>query len=103
MNLEGQNITVVGLARAGLAAARFVAEKGAHLTVTDVKPEEKLPGVREKLSGFQVRYFLGTHPPEAFKDAKAVIVSPGVPLSTPPLPELAAKGVRVVGDVEFAA
>jgi UDP-N-acetylmuramoylalanine--D-glutamate ligase len=35
MNLAGQNILVVGLARTGVALCRFLSEHGAKVTVTD--------------------------------------------------------------------
>ena len=39
MELKNKKILVVGLARTGVAVARFLAEQGAQVTVTDMKDE----------------------------------------------------------------
>ena len=42
MELKNKNILVVGLATTGVACARFLASKGAAVTVTDMRSEEAL-------------------------------------------------------------
>jgi UDP-N-acetylmuramoylalanine--D-glutamate ligase len=37
MNLRNKNTLVVGLAKTGVACARFLASKGAQVTVTDMR------------------------------------------------------------------
>ncbi len=38
-SVHGQNVTVVGAARSGIAAALLLAERGARVTLTDAGPE----------------------------------------------------------------
>ena len=42
LNFEGKRILVVGLARSGQAAARFLAGLGARVTGTDIKKDADL-------------------------------------------------------------
>ncbi|HEX2924097.1 MAG TPA: UDP-N-acetylmuramoyl-L-alanine--D-glutamate ligase, partial [Chloroflexota bacterium] len=75
----GKRVTVVGLAREGVSLVRFLAAAGAEVTANDHAPAEKLAKTLEPLAGLPVRYVLGGHPEEIFRDVEAVFVSPGVP------------------------
>jgi UDP-N-acetylmuramoylalanine--D-glutamate ligase len=78
---------VVGLAREGTALARFLAERGARVTVTDVKSAESLASNVAALAPFPVGCVLGGHPLDLLDEADIVFVSPGVPLDIPLLEE----------------
>lgn len=69
----------LGLHGGGLASARFFAERGAAVTVTDLRSPEALAPSTEKLRKFQIRYVLGRHEIEDFKNADLVIKNPAVP------------------------
>jgi UDP-N-acetylmuramoylalanine--D-glutamate ligase len=86
-NLIDVRALIVGLAREGMALARFLAEQGARVTVTDVKPAEALAESRAALADLPVTYALGGHPLALLDDADIVFVSPGVPLDIPLLEE----------------
>lgn len=62
---------------------RFLAERGACVTVTDVKPPEALADNMAALAGLPVTYALGGHPLALLDKADVVFVSPGVPLDIP--------------------
>jgi len=100
--LRGKKVTVVGLARSGVAAARLCAREGAIVTVTDRSAAAELAEPLQALAGLPVRKVLGGHHDGDFSGADLVVVSPGVPLSIAPI--LAAKraGVPVWGEVELA-
>jgi UDP-N-acetylmuramoylalanine--D-glutamate ligase len=83
----GIRVVVVGLAREGTALARFLAERGVRVTVTDVKPAGAFADAVEALSGLAVTFALGGHPMELLDEADLVFVSPGVPLEIPFLAE----------------
>jgi len=102
LELEGRKVLVVGLARTGVAAARFLALRKARLTCTDLRTPEDLGeavGLLEETGG---RLRLGGHEREDFLQADLIVVSPGVPLSIPPLQEAQAAGVEIIGEVELA-
>ena len=50
MELKNKNILVVGLAKTGVACARFLASKGARVTITDMRSEAALAGPLAELS-----------------------------------------------------
>lgn len=82
-DIAGLKVTVMGLGLngGGLATARFFAESGAFVTVTDKKSEAELAPSIEALSACaNVRYVLGTHELEDFSRADVVIKNPGVKL-----------------------
>ncbi len=84
MELANKKILVVGLARTGAAVARFLAGRGAQVTVTDMKDEAALAPFLEKLAGLPINYELGRHDEKSFLEADLIVVSPGVPLDIAP-------------------
>jgi UDP-N-acetylmuramoylalanine--D-glutamate ligase len=99
--IKDKKVTVVGLARSGVGAANMLAELGAQVTVTDIKPEEMLQEYVQQLNP-AVRRVLGMHPAEIFLYADMLVVSPGVPLDSGPLSSAKAKGIPVIGELELA-
>jgi UDP-N-acetylmuramoylalanine--D-glutamate ligase len=97
-SLAGRRVTVVGLAKSGIAAARLLHEAGAVVTAADAKPIEALGREAGALRDLGVRFVTGV--PEA--DAAAlIVVSPGVPLDSPQLAPARARGVPVIGELEL--
>lgn len=71
----------LGLNGGGLATARFFAQCGAKVTVTDKKTEAELKPSLTALQEFtDIRYVLGTHEIADFTTADTVIKNPGVKL-----------------------
>ena len=50
MEVNNKKIVVVGLARTGVAVARFMAERGADVVVTDMKSADALAALRKALA-----------------------------------------------------
>lgn len=103
MELKGKNIVVVGLARTGVAVARFLAERGAMVTVTDMKDEAALAPHLERLAGLAINYVLGRHDKESFLNADLIVVSPGVPMEIEPLKLARARKRQVISEIELAS
>ncbi|ACL67232.1 UDP-N-acetylmuramoylalanine/D-glutamate ligase [Anaeromyxobacter dehalogenans 2CP-1] len=101
-DLKGTRVTVVGLAKSGVAAARLCAREGARVTVTDRRGEAELGGALAALPASVTRH-LGGHDPADFTGAELVVASPGVPLANPEIQEARRRGVAVWGEVELAA
>ena len=100
--LEGKKVTVVGLARSGVAAARLCLREGARVTVTDARPAAALEPALAGLAEAGVRRALGGHDERDFTGADLVVVSPGVPLAIAPIQAARRAGVPVWGEVELA-
>ena len=93
---------VVGLARSGVAAAEFLARRGASVVAADRKGEGELPAEALALREKGVRLELGAHRRETFTGASMVVVSPGVPWELPELEAARAAGVPVIAEIELA-
>jgi UDP-N-acetylmuramoylalanine--D-glutamate ligase len=100
-NLTGVRALVVGLAREGTALARFLAEQGARVTITDVKPAEALAESRAALTDLPVSYALGGHPLALLDDVDILFVSPGVPLDIPFLGEARRRGLPLSSETRL--
>ena len=68
--LKGKKVTVVGLAKSGVAAARLAAREGARVTVTDRRPEADLAKPLAALGDAAARRVLGGHDPADFEGAE---------------------------------
>ena len=89
----------LGLHGGGLASAGFLLKRGAEITVTDLRDEKTLkPSIEDldsmcsRLGSRPVRYVLGRHEIEDFKNADIVVKNPGVKPDSPFL--LASKRVE---------
>ena len=78
--LRGRPVTVLGLARSGIALARFLADAGAQVTVYDGRPAPDLGPAIEALEGRPVELVLGpdADPAAAWAGAALVATSPSI-------------------------
>jgi UDP-N-acetylmuramoylalanine--D-glutamate ligase len=78
--LRGQPVTVLGLARSGIALARFLHDMGARVTVYDGREAAALEGAIAQLDGRQVELRLGpdVDPASTWADAALVTTSPSI-------------------------
>jgi UDP-N-acetylmuramoylalanine--D-glutamate ligase len=102
MELADKKILVVGLARTGASVVRFLAERGAAVTVTDMKDRASLTPYLEKLADLDIAYELGFHAGETFLDADLIVMSPGVPMDIPPVKLARDRGRQVISEIELA-
>ena len=103
MRLSGRKALVVGLGKSGIAAARLLATRGASVAVCDDQPADALRDSLRQLAGVAHEEFLGGLREDAFRGRDLMVVSPGVPLSTPQLVEAGKRGAEVIGEVELAS
>jgi len=81
MDIRGKRALVMGLGihGGGLGVARFLADQGAHVTVTDLRSPEQLQSSLDALADLPITFVLGQHRDEDFRTADLVIRNPGVP------------------------
>jgi len=101
--LKGKRVTVVGLARSGVAAARLLQEVGARVTVSDARAASDLAQALAQLDRHDLSVRVGPGYESAVADAELVVVSPGVPWRLQALREARQRGARVIGEVELAS
>lgn len=103
MDYSSKNILVVGLAKTGVACARFLASKGARVTVTDMRSEAALATQLGELGGYEIKRELERHDEATFVASDLIVVSPGVPMELPQLAAAKLAGVEIISEIELAA
>lgn len=101
--LTGKAVTVVGLARSGVAAARLLQKAGARVTVSDARKAPELAEALDKLDPHGLCVKVGPGYESAVEGAELVVVSPGVPSRLHALREARRRGIRVIGEIELAS
>src|SRR5256712_6109152 len=97
--LASRRVTVFGLAKSGVAAARLLVAAGAAVRGTDAKPVSSLGPEVAALAAIGVRLVDG---PGAFDGVELVVVRPGVPVDGEQRVPARAGLVRVIGELERA-
>src|SRR5512143_932403 len=102
LNLSGKKVLVLGLGDTGLSCARWLAARGAQVSVADSRTA---PPHAARLAEWlpQVALFAGPFDDARLQAADMLVVSPGVPLAEPAVARAMAAGVEAVGDVELFA
>jgi UDP-N-acetylmuramoylalanine--D-glutamate ligase len=103
MELKGKKVLVVGLGKSGLAAAMFLRRRGAQVTVSDRRSAEALSKEIPSLLDAGILVEAGGHGLLTFRRQDLIVVSPGVPLSTPELVQVRNLGLPIIGELELAA
>jgi UDP-N-acetylmuramoylalanine--D-glutamate ligase len=85
MDLRGKRVLIMGLGLhgSGIASARYAAQQGAIVRVTDLRSAEVLAPSIISLAGLPIEYVLGEHRDEDFLWAEIVIRVPGVHRDSP--------------------
>jgi len=96
-------LAVLGLARTGAAVTRWLAGQGVRVYASDAadSPGLRATAARLRLPGVSVE--LGRHDLDRIRHAAAVIVSPGVPPSAPPLAAARDAGRELLAEIDLAA
>ena len=102
MELAGKKVLIVGAARSGIAAARFLLGQGAVVALTDQKPLEKWTQEALALKESGVGLLPGEPPSWLLDQLDLVVVSPGVPATIIPIRYAERAGAEVIGEVELA-
>ena len=101
--LTGVRVTVVGMARSGVAAARLLQDAGALVTVADRKNRGELLGILGSLDQAAIRLVLGDDYESALSQAELVVISPGVPYRLEALERVRRRGVKVISELDLAS
>ncbi len=96
-----RRVVIVGLARQGVALARYLAEAGASVTITDQQPAERLEAPMAALSDLPIVYALGGHPESVLDGADLLCLSGGAPVSLPLAQAALARGIPLSNDSQI--
>jgi len=93
-DLEGASISVLGVARSGLAAANWLAAAGADVLASDLRPRDRWPeGLDPRIKAADGR--------NEVRERDLVIISPGVRPGSPAFELAHAAGREVWSDIEL--
>jgi UDP-N-acetylmuramoylalanine--D-glutamate ligase len=101
--LRGKKVLIIGAARSGIAAARFLVDQGAIVALNDQKPLDKWSAEALALREAGVGLLPGEPPSWLLDQLDLVVVSPGVPATIIPIRYAERAGAEVIGEVELAA
>lgn len=101
----GKKLVILGLARQGMALARFAVQAGATVMVSDLRPPAKLQPALQELSGLdngRLMFVLGEHPESLLDGADMLAISGGVPADSPLVQAARIRGITISNDsIEF--
>jgi len=103
MDLANKRVLVVGLGKSGVASALFLQAHGAKVTVSDSKPQDQLGEEIPVLLDHGIAVETGGHGERTFRGQDLIVVSPGVPVDSPPLLQARSLGEPVIGEIELAS
>jgi UDP-N-acetylmuramoylalanine--D-glutamate ligase len=103
MELKNKRVLVVGLGKSGIAAAMFLRQQGARVTVSDARSAVALAKEIPALLDVGIMVESGGHGLLTFRRQDLIVISPGVPLDTPEVKQVIGYGMPVIGELEFAS
>lgn len=84
-DVKGKKVLVMGLGRfgGGVGVTKWLVQKGAHVTITDLKTAQQLSESVQQLKGLKLKWVLGQHDSRDVKNADLIVVNPAVKPDSP--------------------
>jgi len=103
MNFKDKKVVLMGLGNykdgSGISAALFFARNNAKLLITDLQSKKELAPQIKKLKKFpNIKYILGRHREDDFKNADYIFKNPSVPKDSPYLKIARQNKIPVIND-----
>lgn len=101
--LGQKKVSVIGAARSGLAAAKLLKRKGYDVFLSDLESLDKVNiDTLNEIKAYSISFEFGGHSNRVF-DADFIVVSPGVPQTSPVIQKAIALGIEVYSEIEVAS
>jgi len=97
---KGKRVTILGGARQGQAAARWLSRHGASVTLNDRHAADQMVDAKVALEGLPVTWILGGHPFEVLDATDVLCISGGVPLDNPLILEANRRNIPLTNDTQ---
>ncbi|KKQ01922.1 MAG: UDP-N-acetylmuramoylalanine-D-glutamate ligase [Candidatus Roizmanbacteria bacterium GW2011_GWA2_36_23] len=100
---SGKKVLVVGLGvqGGGLGVAKFFAELGAKVTVTDLRSEMELANSIKRLKSYPIVFHLNKHLLQDFLEADIIFKGPSVPWNLPEIIEAEKQNIPIEMELAF--
>lgn len=102
IDLKGKRVSVIGLARSGVAAAKLAKDLGAQVFVSDISDSNDIIQAFQELQKFGIKGELNGHT-ESIYNADLWVISPGVPKDAEIIQHAMVKDIPIVSEIEFAS
>lgn len=102
IDLKGKRVSVIGLARSGVAAAKLAKDLGAQVFVSDKSDSNDIIQAFQELQKFGIKGELNGHT-ESIYNADLWVISPGVPKDAEIIQHAMVKDIPIVSEIEFAS
>ena len=96
-----KRVLIIGAARQGLALARYLTHRGAHVVLNDRRSAVELQQARESLSALDIEWALGHHAPGLLDGMDLVCLSGGVSADLPLVVEARRRGLTISNDSQI--
>lgn len=98
-----KKVLILGLSKSGIAAARYLNEKGADCFITENKPmAEKDAEIVQELNKSGIQTEFENHSEDFMQDAYIAVTSPGIPPCAEIMEKLKEKNIKVISEIELA-
>jgi len=103
VDLAGRRVTVMGLGRfgGGVGVTRYLARRGARVTVSDRAGADDLGDSVAALAGLDVALHLGGHAEADFTGCELLVVNPAVPFDAPEIGLARRAGARICTEINL--
>jgi len=101
MDLTGKKIVVAGFGVTGQAVVQFLQDHSCQITVSE---SANSPSLKEFATRYpRVTFEFGKHTPETFLSANLIVLSPGIPDTTPAIAAAKDAGIPIFAEIELAS
>lgn len=102
---SGKKVVIIGVARQGIALARYLVRHGAQVVLNDQRPADELVASRAALADLSenpaLLWVFGGHPFDLLDGTDLVCPSGGVPLTLPLIKEAIRRGIQLSNDSQI--
>lgn len=97
------DVTVLGLSKSGISAAKYLNSRGANITISDKRPPapEDEQTIRE-LEEQEIKIEMDGHKQETILNSDVIITSPGIPPHSEVMQLIAEHNIECFGELELA-
>ena len=102
-NWNGKKVLILGLSVSGTAAARYLAQCGANVYITENRQEKSEDKqLIEELKSLGIKIEMGSHSEEFISNVHLAVTSPSVPLDSEIYLKLKNRNVQIISEVSLA-
>ena len=97
---SAENIVVLGAGKSGVGAAVLAQKKGKNVFVSDATSITL--EYKSILNNYDIKWEENGHSDYILDKAESVIISPGIPPSSPFVQKISSLGIPIISEIEFA-